>query len=334
MGILSRLSRRANSEPDVVVTVAFRDLAANDPLANFSPDHGYAYVWPFPEPPRIGDWAIAPGWDGPASVVVGRVGIPASAAGETLKTLVKRIPPEHVEQARAEKDQVKQRWLAYARHVADIPTEGAPVTAPPSGFDPLPPARGTAPAETADEYGRAWSRAYNLALELNRPADEVAEFKKIRTGWFRLRDQAVRDERDHRMANTVAGVDLDAAIGSVRDRPRTEIETMLFAGQPLWDWLAHVQAVERDGNLAQALRLLEALITAAEQEAAISGREPAPAYTERAAIIHRKRKDYAAEIAVIERWDRACPPERRGPGATQARLLARLDRARDLAAKS
>jgi hypothetical protein len=60
---------------------------------------------------------------------------------------------------------------------------------------------------------------------------------------------------------------------------------------------------------AKALDLLGALLTAAEHEAEISGREPAPAYTERAAIIHRKRRDYAAEIAVIELWEGACPPE-------------------------
>ena len=334
MKIFSRLFRRANSEPDVVVTVAFRDLASKDPLANFSPEHGYAYVWPFPDPPRVGDWAIAPGWDGPAPVVVGRVGMPTSVAGEVLEALVKRIPQEDVERARAGRDRAKQRWLAYARHVAGIPNEGDAVTAPPSGFDRLPPAKGNAQTETADEHGRAWSRVYNLALELDRPTHEVAEFKRIRTGWFRLRDQALKDERSHRMGETLAEVDLDAAIRTVRDRPRADIERMLFAGQPMWDWLTHVQALERDGKLDEALQLTEALITAAEQESVISGREPAPAYTERAAIIHRKRKDYVSEIAVIERWDRACPPERRGPGATQSKLLSRLKRARELAAKN
>ncbi|MDV6012307.1 hypothetical protein [Haloechinothrix sp. LS1_15] len=65
----------------------------------------------------------------------------------------------------------------------------------------------------------------------------------------------------------------------------------------------------------------------------MSGREPAPAYTHRAAVIYRRRKDYDAEIAIIERWCAACPPERRGPGATQQELLTRLERAKELRAK-
>lgn len=100
------------------------------------------------------------------------------------------------------------------------------------------------------------------------------------------------------------------------------------------DWLAYVQDLEREGRLEEALNLLGALIIAAEQEAEVSGREPVPAYTERAAIIHRKRRDYAAEIAVIERWERACPPDTRGPGTTRTKLLNRLERARELAQKS
>ena len=209
-----------------------------------------------------------------------------------------------------------------------------PAAIPPPGFDSLPPTQGTAEPETADEYGRVWWRAYNLAAELGRPSDEVAAFKAVGQGWFRLRDRAQKEDRDKRMSKTAAATDLEAAIRDVRNRPRAEVEKMLFAGQPLWDWLAYVQGLEREGRLEEALQLLGALITAAEQEAEVSGREPAPAYTERAAIIHRKRRDYAAEIAVIERWERACPPEKRGPGATQAKLLKRLERARELAEKS
>jgi hypothetical protein len=45
--ILIRRSRKGVAEPSPVVTVAFRDLAAKDPLPYFSLDHGYAYLWPF-----------------------------------------------------------------------------------------------------------------------------------------------------------------------------------------------------------------------------------------------------------------------------------------------
>lgn len=85
-----------------VVVVAFRELGTRDPLRNFSPDHGYAYLWPFSQEPRIGQWAVAPGKDGPASVVVGAIGLPASARGITLKPLSQLISPEAVTQVREE----------------------------------------------------------------------------------------------------------------------------------------------------------------------------------------------------------------------------------------
>ena len=88
MGILRRLFGRDSSlsaavsqedptrqpEPASVVMVAFRDLESRAPLANFSPEWGYAYLWPFADEPQVGDWAVAPGLDGPATVIVGMVG--------------------------------------------------------------------------------------------------------------------------------------------------------------------------------------------------------------------------------------------------------------------
>lgn len=333
MGFFSRRNRDTRAAASTVVTVAFRDIAAKSPLADFSPDHGYAYMWPFPEAPQVGDWAVAPGWKGPASVIVGALGAPASAQGMDLKPLLKRIPPENVARARAEKDAAAHRWLDYAAQLAGVASGTSVTASPPRGYEPLPPSEGKADPEKANEYGRAWWRAYHLAAELDRPAEEVQVFKAAGRHWFRIRDHALKEARDERVAATVANTDLVAAIRNVRKRPRAEVEKSLFAGQPLWDWLTYVQGLEREGRLDEALQLLEALITAAEQEAEVSGREPAPAYTERAAIIHRKRRDYAGEMAVIERWAKACPPERRGSGATQAKLLKRLERARELASK-
>lgn len=85
-----------------VVVVAFRELGAPDPLRNFSPDHGYAYVWPFAQEPRVGQWAVAPGMDGAASVVVGAIGLPASARGMALKPLSQLIAPAAVQRVRDE----------------------------------------------------------------------------------------------------------------------------------------------------------------------------------------------------------------------------------------
>jgi acyl-CoA synthetase (NDP forming) len=86
-------------------------------------------------------------------------------------------------------------------------------------------------------------------------------------------------------------------------------------------------STRRDSHGRSTTTLLE-IIEAAERDATITGREPAPGYTERAATIHHRQKNYAAEVAIIERWEAACPPELRGPGATQGRLAERLATAR------
>jgi len=104
----------------------------------------------------------------------------------------------------------------------------------------------------------------------------------------------------------------------------------VLAGTPLPDWLDVVKFLVKDGRPEEALRLVHVLIEAAEEEARLSKREPAPAYTERAAMIYRKQRRYTEEIAIIERWEAACPPDQRGPGAGQERLARRLERARAL----
>lgn len=134
------------------------------------------------------------------------------------------------------------------------------------------------------------------------------------------------------MTKVVAGRDLAQAIRDVVDGKDLGDQPGQFLGQPIWDWLRYAEDLAKDSTSQgeDALALVYALIEVAELEANVSGREPAPAYTERAAILHRKRKEYAAEVAVIERWGRACPPKKRGPAATQAKLAERLIKARAL----
>lgn len=79
-----------------------------------------------------------------------------------------------------------------------------------------------------------------------------------------------------------------------------------------------IKQLKRDGRLQEALELCLAAAEAAE--AAREGREPAPWYSEQAAIIHRKLGQRAEEIAVLTRWLIACPPERREGSRIQARL--------------
>lgn len=81
-----------------------------------------------------------------------------------------------------------------------------------------------------------------------------------------------------------------------------------------------IKRLKRDGRLEDALVLCTAAIQGAE--AAREGREPAPWYTEQAAIILRKLSRRDEEIAVLQRWVAACPPERR----EGSRIKERLDK--------
>jgi hypothetical protein len=79
-----------------------------------------------------------------------------------------------------------------------------------------------------------------------------------------------------------------------------------------------IKQLKREGRLDDALVLCYAAIEGAEANR--EGREPAPWYTEQAAIIHRKLGQRDKEIAVLERWFAACPPERRDGSRIGERL--------------
>lgn len=79
-----------------------------------------------------------------------------------------------------------------------------------------------------------------------------------------------------------------------------------------------IQQFKREGRLTEALALCYGAIAAAENDR--GGREPAPWYTEQAAIIHRKLGQRAEEEAVLRRWLEHCPSDRRSGSKIQERL--------------
>ncbi|GAB93776.1 HIRAN domain-containing protein [Gordonia rhizosphera] len=81
----------------------------------------------------------------------------------------------------------------------------------------------------------------------------------------------------------------------------------LVRGQDLVEWVEPINELKRANRYEDALSLLHECIDAAEQDARFHGDSPAPWFTEQAAILHRKAGDIAAEIAVLERYQRACP---------------------------
>jgi hypothetical protein len=92
----------------------------------------------------------------------------------------------------------------------------------------------------------------------------------------------------------------------------------LVGGIHYLETIEPIKQLKRDGKMEEALALCYSAIEGAE--AARDGREPAPWYTEQAAIIHRKRGEREAEAAVLRRWLAACPPERRAGSKIQERL--------------
>jgi hypothetical protein len=85
-----------------------------------------------------------------------------------------------------------------------------------------------------------------------------------------------------------------------------------------------IKQLKREGRLEEALVLCYKAIEAAERDA--GGREPAPGYTEQAAIIHRKLSQKDEEIAVLKRWLAKCPKAHRN-GSQIGERLAKLEAA-------
>lgn len=79
-----------------------------------------------------------------------------------------------------------------------------------------------------------------------------------------------------------------------------------------------IKQLKREGRLDEALVLCYKAIEGAEGDA---GRDaPAPAYTEQAAIIHRKLGQKEEEIAVLKRWLARCPKAHRASSSIAERL--------------
>lgn len=130
----------------------------------------------------------------------------------------------------------------------------------------------------------------------------------------------VEERRNEQAASTSRMV--DQALGGGGKRAEQFKKGMV--GQ-----LHYLEAVEpikqfkREGRLTEALALCYGAIEAAENSR--EGREPAPWYTEQAAIIHRKLGQRAEEEQVLRRWLDACPPDRRGGSSIQQRLDKLID---------
>ncbi|MDF2434526.1 MAG: hypothetical protein JWP44_4157 [Mucilaginibacter sp.] len=109
---------------------------------------------------------------------------------------------------------------------------------------------------------------------------------------------------------------------------RAEDEAAQFRGRHYVDWVPELDRLRREKRDDELLELLIGILDATDRHARVTGREPAPGYYKQAAILYRRRGDIRAEIAVIERWEHACPPEYRP--ALDGWSTVRKARAREL----
>lgn len=91
-----------------------------------------------------------------------------------------------------------------------------------------------------------------------------------------------------------------------------------------------VRSMIRDGREEEAEPVLLELVAATEQEAQIHGWRVASWYYERLAIIYRRRRDYASEVAILTRY---CQHAGNQYGSWWG-VQKRLDRARGLLARA
>lgn len=74
----------------------------------------------------------------------------------------------------------------------------------------------------------------------------------------------------------------------------------------MW-WRGDVADLKRDGRNSDALILLLECADAAERVAQVEGGAPQQWPTEQAAIVYRKLKDPVGEVAILRRYQAACP---------------------------
>lgn len=92
------------------------------------------------------------------------------------------------------------------------------------------------------------------------------------------------------------------------------------------DYVEDVKSLRRSNQDESAEHLLLEPVDATEDESRARGTSVAPRYYEQLAIIYRKRKDPAAEVAILERYAREPP----APGTGATKLAGRLAKARGL----
>ncbi len=93
-----------------------------------------------------------------------------------------------------------------------------------------------------------------------------------------------------------------------------------YKGQHFSTYVDEIDELKRAGNDEELERLLFALVDATEADSRANNWGVAPAYYEELAIMYRKRKDYASEVKILERY----AGQQKASGAGAGKLAQRL----------
>ena len=121
-------------------------------------------------------------------------------------------------------------------------------------------------------------------LQISQP---VTDFLNVLAGWFRSQEHASIAKRIR---------------GKIDELGRTNPlnEPGCWNGRHFTTYVADVEALKREGRLAEAEELLLELVAATEAEDELVKMGVAPWYYEQLAIIYRKCKEPAKEVAILE----------------------------------
>jgi hypothetical protein len=111
----------------------------------------------------------------------------------------------------------------------------------------------------------------------------------------------------------LTGDHIDDLIARVEDgKRRRELADRAgyVGGRHYTEWRGHLNELRTAGRDAESLPLLLEILDATERASAITGSEPPPGWTRRAAIIYRRLGDKDNEVAALRRYVPACPSGR------------------------
>lgn len=101
--------------------------------------------------------------------------------------------------------------------------------------------------------------------------------------------------------------DPDGEIAELNRRHAAAQQAAMVKGKHYTELVPTLDRLRTEKRDDEALKLLVQIIPATERESAITGMPTPYGYTERAAIIYRRKGDTDAEIGVLERWLAANP---------------------------